>query len=489
MGISSDRSIMLGQIGRVALGGSPYDHAQVDFSSLEPLFVLLTAALTGGNPQHAPGAIAAMSFIALGFAALGFYWPWRRGGLNCESQAWTGVFMAIGFVSLSSFTISSLAAVPNPDAFSLWMGTFVFKPSHAIAFGTLGLLAGARLDSAKDALRLGLVLSILFWLFIVNWGFVIPSLVLAMVVRPSDTQKMKRTAGAIALSVLAGLPYFVHLLGEYAPGKAQAAQIWGDTMGGIFNDWRLWGPVFAPTLLGWVVALRPAFSMRAERPFLWSLLASPLWLAPSYLVGLRIGVAPEPDDALAFVQLIVGAGAGMTLGRLAARLDLMLFLSPGRAFPAIAAIFLFLSPQAFFNPALEERYARSLEPIPPAMLAATEWIASQTPKVAVFVTGGDAALFIPALTGRRVHLLERMRPPVDLQDRQQTEITLLTSVEPREIKSVLGRHRIDYVAVTPGLALAYAMDEPRKLGARPWFEPVFVNSQLRILHLKDPGTF
>ena len=489
LGISSDRSIMLGQIGRVALGGSPYDHAQVDFSSLEPLFVLMTAAVTGGNPQNASKALAAMSFIALGLAAMGFYWPWRRGARNRESEAWTGFFMALGFVSLSSFTISSLAAVPNPDSFLLWMGTFVFKPSHAIAFGTLGLVAGARLDSARDAQRLGVVLSILFWLFIVNWGFVVPSLVLAMAVGPWDTQKMKRTASAIALSAVAGAPYFVHLLGEYAPGKAQAAQIWGDTMGGILNDWRLWGPVFAPTLLGWVVALRPAFAMRAERPFLWSLLASPLWLAPSYLVGLRIGVAPEPDDALAFVQLMVGAGAGMTLGRIAARLDLTSFFPPGRAFAATAAIFLFLSPQALFDPASEERYARSLKPISPAILAATEWIASNTPKDAVFVTGGDAALFIPALTGRRVHLLERMRPPVDLLDRQQTEITLLTSVEAREIKGVLGRHRIDYVAITPGLALAYAMDEPRKLGARPWFEPVFVNSFLRILHVKDPSDY
>ena len=138
VGVSNDRALGVGMAMNVAAGGSPFDHVQVEFGNLEPLWTFLVAALSGFATDRVPHVYDRMALLVLALTALGFYRGWGavRGDDAPDAARWRGVLVAAGVLGLSSFALS-----PEPPISHFWQANFVFKPNHAMAFGLVGLLS------------------------------------------------------------------------------------------------------------------------------------------------------------------------------------------------------------------------------------------------------------------------------------------------------------------------------------------------------------
>ncbi len=482
LGEGSDRTFNVGMAAAVATGHSPFEHTQVGHGAPEPLWNLVVAALAGMDPTRVTAVwdvLTPMAILAVGLATF----AWIRGRDGSPDDAWAGVVVTFAVLGLSS-----LAMNPRPPVPPFWVANFMYKPNHGLAYA---LIAAASSFSARRdrGWPLAAVLSALAWVFLLGWAYVLVGLVAAMALRPPGERRWRPLVLAIAISCLAAAPYVAHLARDYAPtqGSATARHMWTDP-----NALLLAVPNWSTIDLGALLTLGLAglwLARRRTTPLDATVLGLGLAGWGMWLVSLPLalaGISPEPDELHYFLRYVLGLAAGIALAALARALSRSGFLEKGRAHLLVMAACLPLAFPVYHDPPTMDRYyPESGRPIPPKLLAYTEWIRANTPKDAVFAAGRSAAMWIPALTGRRVLLAEAGKLlPADLDARKEVERTLLLSSDPERARAAALRYGVTHLAIDEELVHEYGADSFAALAAAPWDRTVFANTAARIVELR-----
>jgi len=482
LGEGSDRTFNVGMAASVALGHSPFEHTQVRHGSPEPLWNALVGGMAHGHPERVPAAYEALTPLALLAVGLATYvWIRRREGSPLD--AWDGVVAAFAVLSLSSLGMN-----PRPPVPPFWVANFMYKPNHGIAYALAAAAFGISVARGR-VWALALALGALAWVSLVAWAYVLVGLLAGALLRPAADRHWKPVLGGIALSALAAAPYVFHLTRDYAPtgSSATARHMWTDP-----NALLLAVPNWSTIDLGPLLTLGLAGLWRARRratPLEASVLGLGLagwgiWVLSVPLAFL--GISPEPDEMHYFLRYVMSLAAAFAL---AAGARWMSAASPrlagGRAHLLVLAACVPLAFPVYHDPPTMDRYyAESLRPIPPKIEAYAEWIRARTPPDAVFAAGRSAAMWIPALTGRRVLLAEAGKLlPADQAERKAVERTLLTSSDEGEARAAAARYGVTHLAIDEELVHEYGADSFAGLAAQPWDRTVSANTAARIVEL------
>jgi hypothetical protein len=483
LGEGSDRTFNVGMAATVATGHSPFEHTQVRHGSPEPLWNALIGALAGHRPERVPAVYDALTPVALLAVGLATYvWIRRRDG--SPTDGWDAVVAAFAVLSLSS-----LAMNPRPPVPPFWVANFMYKPNHGMAYALAAAAIG--IASARGrAWALALALAALAWVSLVAWAYVLVGLVAAVLLTPSADRRGKPVLSGIALSGLAAAPYVFHLARDYAPtgSSATARHMWTDPNALLLAvpNWSTidLGPLLSLGLAGLWLARRR--TTRLEACILGMGLAGwAIWLLSVPLA--LAGISPEPDEMHYFLRYVMSLAAAFALAAGARRASAASSsLEGGRAHLLVMSACLPLAFPVYHDPpAMDRYYAESVRPIPPKIAAYAEWIRTRTPPDAVFAAGKSAAMWIPALTGRRVLLAEAGKLlPSDYAERKAVERALLLSSDATEARAAAQRYGVTHLAIDEELMHEYGAESYAALAAQPWDRTVFASTAARIVELR-----
>ena len=483
LGEGSDRTFNTGMAAGVAAGHSPFEHTQVRHGSPEPLWNVVIGTMAGGRPERVPAVYDALTPVALLAVGLATYaWIRRRDG--SPTDGWDAVLAAFAVLSLSS-----LAMNPRPPVPPFWVANFMYKPNHGMAYALAAAAIGITVGRGR-AWALALALAALAWVSLVAWAYVLVGLVLAVLLTPVADRRWKPVLSGIALSGLAAAPYVFHLARDYAPTgrSATARHMWTDPNALILAvpNWSTLdlGPLLTLGLAGlWLGRRR---TTRLEASILGMGLAGwAIWLVSVPLA--LAGIAPEPDEMHYFLRYVMSLGAALALAAAARVLSAASSsLASGRAHLLVISACLPLAFPVYHDPPTMDRYhAESVRPIPPKIAAYAEWIRTRTPPDAVFAAGKSAAMWIPALTGRRVLLAEAGKLlPADHAERKAVERTLLLSSDAAEARAAAERYGVTHLAIDEELMHEYGAESYAGLAAQPWDKTVYASTAARIVELR-----
>lgn len=475
----NDRGFNVGMASVAAAGNSPFEHTQAGFAGLEPFWSALVAALALFRPENVVpvyGWLAPLSLLGVG---CGLYLGLR--GTGDEPDRWERTLSVLAVLGLASFSLSQRPPIP-----ALWAGNFLYKPNHILAFALVPVAIGLAFPRVRT-LRLGLVLGLLAWAFLVHWAFLLPGLWIGAWLRPPAEREWRRLAAATGLSLVLAAPYLAHLGRDYNPlDKAGSPeQLWLEPLGQ-----RLAPPYWATLDLGPLLvlgALGGAVLWRRRSPrdaALLGLLAASWLFWLGYELGALVGVTPEPDEQHYFLRLAMALAAGAALAALARHVEGAAGLLAGRGAVLVLAAALPLSFVAYWDPPTMDRYFRwDRIPIGPKVRAYGEWVRAHTPPDAIFAAGPNACMWIPVFSGRRVLLAGGSRPPRDYFARKEAERIFVLSRRPELIRATARRFGVDYLAVDGGMLLEYGEDSFDGLGRLPVYELQYQTSAVRIFRI------
>ena len=483
LGEGSDRTFNVGMAAAVATGNSPFEHTQVRHGSPEPLWNALVGTLARHHPERVPAvydALTPLALLAVGMAT--YVWIRRRDG--SAGEEWDAVVAAFAVLSLSS-----LAMNPRPPVPPFWVANFMYKPNHGIAYALAAAAMGIWVARGR-VWALALALGALAWVSLVHWAYVLVGLVAGALLWPSAPRRWKPLPGGIALSALAAAPYVFHLARDYAPtgSSATARHMWTDPNALLLAvpNWSTidLGPLLSLGLIGLWLARRRATPLEATVLGM-GLAGWAIWLLS---VPLAVaGISPEPDEMHYFLRYVMSLAAGFALVTAARWMSAASpGLAGGRAHLLVLSACLPLAFPVYHDPPTMDRYyAESCRPIPPKIAAYAEWIRTRTPPDAVFAAGKSAAMWIPALTGRRVLLAEAGKLlPGDQWERKVVERTLLTSSDAGAVRAAAERYGVTYLAIDEELMHEYGAETFAGLATEPWDRTVFANTAARIVELR-----
>ncbi len=473
-----DRGFMIGMVATVAAGGSPFEHTQVRYGSLEPFWGALLAVFTGFEPARALPVYQLMTPLGLLLVGVCVYSGWRDGTLAGE---WEAVLLAYAVLGLSSISMSQDVPLPL-----FWAGSFLLKPNHTAALG-LAVLAMGGVAKGWNALRLGLVLGVAAWMFLLPWAYLLPGLALAVLFFGLPWMR-GRVAAAIALSAVIVAPFVMRLARDYAPQSRgeSSVQVWRDSLGA-----RLAEPHWVTLDLGLVFPLAVVAlwgltqrKMYRDRVLLGVAAATGVsWVV--YAIGAVAGFSPEPDEFHYWCRFVAALLAGIGLTGAAEHIERWRGLATGRGALIVMAALLPLNFPAWYHPPTMDRYFKwSLAPIPARVLDYGAWVRDNVPRDAVFAAGPSACIWIPALSGRHVLLVEDSRPPADYLARDQAQKVLFTSDDPAAVQAAARQHGVTHVAIDDATVEKYTKERVARALANPAYEMLFQNAKVRILRVR-----
>jgi hypothetical protein len=477
-----DRAFQVGMAACTAAGRSPFEHTQVRFDALEPVWNLIPAALALFHPERAMAVYHWLPVLALALVALALYAGLR--GEDDPEDAWERVLMVFGALGLSSLSMSPRAPVPP-----FWTANFMLKPNHAIAWGLLVFVLGWQARRRRPVFALGLMLGVLAWSFLITWAYAVAALILGALLWPRSDQGWRRLLPALLVSLAIAAPYILFLARDYNPlgTGGSTEQIWRDAMGVrlAVPHWGTLdlGPLLVLGVLGTVVLLR----RKGPRDLaLLALLATAYGLWLGYELGALFRFAPEPDEAHYFLRFVMGLAAGAALAAGARVVATLRGLRTGQGHLLAMACCLPLTFPAYWDPPTMDRYFKlSQSPVPPKVQAYGEWVRTQTPPDAVFVAGSSASSWIPVLAGRRVLLAAEARPPRDYAERKQAERALLSGDGDAVLRAARA-FGVSYLAVDRPMREEYGEDSISRLADVPVYKKVYSNSAVLILEVRPP---
>jgi hypothetical protein len=477
-----DRSFNVGMAACAAAGNSPFEHLQVRHGSLEPFWNMLVAALALFRPERVLGVYHWLAPLSVLAVAAGVYYGLRQ---NAEEiHAWERVLIVFAALLLSSFWFTRAPILP------FWSGNFLLKPNHASAWALVAVALGM-MGRRLRPWRLGLLMGLLAWVFILAWAYLAFGLFLAMLLRPRTSREWRALIAAGAISAVIAAPYIFHLWRHYSPldpGET-SGQMWRDGLGASLTaPYRVtldMAPLFVLGVLGAIALWRRSAPLDQA---LLGLLGSAwaLWLA--FLIGSRFGFSPEPDEHHYFLRFAMGLAAGAGLAEMARRLAAAHGLAIGRAHLLLMAVTLPLAFPAHWNPPTMDRYYRWCQPpLRAKVLQYGKWVRENTRPKDVFAAGRSASIWIPVLAGRQVLLTDESRPPSDLTARRKVEHVLLTWETEADVRAAAAQYGITHVAVDEHWVARYGEDAMKALAQRPFYQQVYASTAVRILRLREPG--
>jgi hypothetical protein len=475
----SDIAFNVGSAACAAATGNPFDHTQVGFAHLEPFWSAAFAVLSLGQPERVLPLYAWLSPFTIVFIALGLYLGLRTE--DDDADRWERVLVVFAVLGLSSWSTTQ----PVP---ALWAGNFLLKPNHAAAWGLAGVALGLAARRGRVWVQ-GLVLGVMAWVFILDWAFLIPGLILGAWLRRDERwAESKRIALAIALSIVVAVPYILHLTRDHNPMAEGGTpeQIWLDPLGqrlrsldGVTIDL---GPLLVLAVAGAVVC---AIRRTPRDAFLLGTFVA-LWVAwAAYQVTAVFGLTPEADEHHYFLRVALALTAGVALAAFARRLDERRGWRAGRGAALVLGACWPLTFPAYWNPPDMDRYFRfNLDPIPARAQTYCRWVRENTPRRAVFLAGRQPATWIPILAGRRILLAADARPPADYAARKEAEHVLLLSRDAKRIRETAQRFQITHVAIDQSMIDEYGEETLKGLGKLSVYEPAYHDHSVRILAVR-----
>lgn len=472
-----DRAFNYGNAAIVANGWSPLNQVQIDFTNLEPFWSLVGALMAGLQPENVLGTYGLLTPLVILAVGTGLY-----GGLRDsadEADRWERVLIVFAVFGLASLSLSG----QNPLR-PFWVSMFLFKPNHAFAWALMGLAIRWR----SNWVRLGLVLSLLAWVYIVYWAFFLPSLLIAAVLVPPARRHLNSLVAGAALSVTAAVPYILHLVRDFNPAATDksSSHMWMDPVAAAIRlphwislDLGLLG---ALAVLG-IISFRPTMTDRSAHLVgmgTVALILTIVYTAAAFRTGL-----PAPDEQHYHYRFALAllAGRGLAVG--ARRLEDLRGWRVGQGGAVVLALFIPLSFQAYWDPPTMDDYFRyDRVPITAKTLAYGAFVREQTPTEAVFLAGEDAANWIPILSGRRVLLAGVSLRPADLPKRKLVEREILFSRDPSRVRAAADQYGITHVAIDAAFLTSYGEDRFQGIAKAPEFELLFANSEVRILRIR-----
>jgi hypothetical protein len=480
----SDMSFNVGAAACAAATGNPFDHTQVRFAHLEPFWSATLALLSFGQPAWVLPLYAWLAPLVLVVVALGMYYGLREA--STEEDRWERALIVLAVLGLSSWAQSRQSPIPP-----LWPGNFLLKANHAAGWGLVGVALGA-FARRMNPWRAGLMLGLLAWVFLLDWAFLWPGLVLGTLLRRDVSRRdWSALVKAFSLSFLIAVPYILHLTRDHNPlGHGDTpAQIWLDHAGLRLKDPR-WVTLDLWLLLALGLAgAATAFIRRTGRDALllgtlggsWA-----LWLA--YQVGAHFKVTPEADEQHYFLRIALAMTAGAGIAAAGRALESRFHLGAGRgAVLMLAVCWPFTFPAHWDPPTMDRYFPYNLDPIPQRVQAYAHWIRENTPRGAVFAAGPNAATWIPVLTGRRILIAAETRPPADYPARKQAERALLLSRDPAVILDTARRFGVTHLAIDAPLTEEYGDEALKGIGRLPVFDVAYADKLVRILAIRTTG--
>ena len=481
LGEGSDRSFNLGMAAAVTNGVSPFEHTQVGFGSPEPLWNLAVAALAGFRTERVATAYAALTPLAILAMGLLLYRALRQD--ESQADAWERVLIVFAVFGLASLSMSA-----RPPVLAFFVGNFLQKPQHGIGLALAAFALGMRVRGARP-LPLGLVLGLLAWVFLLDWGYLLPILFLETLRRPRAERNWRGLLTALLVSAVIAAPYVLHLLRDYNPlSNERAAQhMWEDAQGLLLAvpNWSTLdlGPLLTLGIAGFLVQRKSAHPRALALTSL-ALGAWLLWLLsiPAALAGF----SPEPDEMHFFLRFATAASAGAALAAGARFVETACGWRTGQAHAlALAACFPFCFAAYWDPPSMDRYYPMSRVPIRPKVRDYTDWIRANTSKRAIFVGGRTSASFIPALSGRQVLLNEGGRlVPKDLAARKQVERVLLTSEDADAVRAAARRYGVTHIAIDEALEQEYGAQSFDDLARSAACRTLLSSSAVKLLEVK-----
>jgi hypothetical protein len=431
LGQGTDRMRNLWWCATAAAGLPPWESGVVDRRALEPawsLFVSLVAL-------REPGRVAALyPFLpALAIVAVGLAIPWSFlrlapadafvDGMGTErwgAALWCGFFVLLASMEPTDFM--------NPYR-GFWAKSFLLKPNHVLAFALVPPIAAlmARARTLRDWLASALLLGLLGWVFVTYWALFCWGVCLytlwTFTSGKQDRAASIRVAATLAAGLVIVLPYLYYLLHQFPETMSMQVgtfaddprmSVWGDTPPRAQSLLLLvtldLGASFYFALYGLWTSLRR--QTRFDR--LWVGLvvgAYAAWLVNSYL--LFTGRARQSDEIYYFLVFVVSIEAGIGACRLTSRLAALAGSTETPSWKAIAQrdrlsalAFLVALPATvgwWWNPLTMDAHFRvALDPLPRAAVQVGDFLRENTRRDGVVLAAGETAMWIPALTGRRI---------------------------------------------------------------------------------------
>jgi hypothetical protein len=479
LGPSSDRVNNLALCQVVAAGHSPLVGPQVGKAHFEPFWAVVTAVLTGFDAARLLRLYAFLPFLTAAGFAVSLYFALRPMGAvsPCAKEpdgdtgwcAWQRATIAAFATLLSSDPLDYAGAYRVP-----WAMTFLLKPNHALGLVLLPWVVRgfANIRTGRDAVKVGLLLHVLGWVFVIHMGIAsVGLLALATIATCRRDPEARRdrldAVVVIAINLVALIPYLVLLFRGY----------------GVFDAGpRLEIPPGSPhaleatTRMAWLTALAgwgAATAWRRDRlGRAWVGQAAgvaAVWTAYYALSALQ--QAKERDDVYYLLRIllaILGAvGAWDLLTRAATWMGERLRHPAWRA-AILAGLTLPFSAPYWWNPGRMDLYfAGSLEPLPEEVRDTAHFVRSEVGPSAVFAGDAVASRWMSALAGSRVLIARDFAAPRDWGARIDLNTRLLRGAG--DPVAFATRWGVTHVLVTPELLANYDVSL-REVEARPYLK-------------------
>jgi hypothetical protein len=465
LGPSSDRVNNLALCQVVAAGHSPLVGPQIGKAHFEPLWALITSVLSGFDTDRLLRLYAFLPLLAVAAFAVSLYFALRplQGAPSADEPE------GGGWCPWQRATIAAFATLLASDALDYggsyrvpWAMTFLLKPNHALGLVLLPWVvrAFAGIRSGRDRLKVGVLLHLLGWVFVIHMGIVcVGLLALAALATLKGEGEARRdwldAAVVIAINVLVVTPYLVLLFRGY--GVLDAGP-------------RLQIPPSSPhtlevtTRVAWLAALAAWGAVTAWRRDrlgrVWvgqAAGAALVWMA--YYVLSLIQHAKERDDVFYLLRTLIailGAVGAWDVLRRAGR-----WMDEARRHPAwraaiLAGLTLPLAVPYWWNPARMDLYfGGSLEPLPEEVRETARFVRSDVGPSAIFAGDAAASRWMSALTGARVLLARDFAPPSDRWSRIDLNTRLVRGAQ--DPIAFAARWKVTHFLVTPELLANYGV--------------------------------
>jgi hypothetical protein len=483
----SDRIRNMWWCATAAAGNPPWESGVVGRKALEPVWSFLVSLLALRDPAHVAVVYPFLPALAIGAVAAGLAWGLRGqdGGLRAGGLAALAAF----FVLLASTTPLDFVAPFR----SFWARAFLLKPNHTLALAMVPVCvrACASATTPRRALGAGAALVAMGALFVVHlavFGVGLGAYGLLRWWRDGrqalpELRRLAAVAAAAgvlvllpnALLVAETMPESVALTPVAMPAPATAA----------------YSSFFLATYdLGLLLPLAVIGAWRqwrggSPRELLWlgTLLAGGAsWAASAWLYAR--GVPLVADEAYYFLRFTTAVQAAFGAATLVEGTWLRFTRAPEAPFARwtpsrLTAALLFCclpaTVPAFWDPvAMDPHFNVSLEPMPADMVAVAGYLRAHGDGRDHVLAGEKAAVWIPALAGRRV---VRISPPAPDSDAAREERALLQGgLQAHAFTPLSG---VRWVVADPSLLREHAL-APDDLAGHPGLKAVYRTEQVTV---------
>ncbi len=433
-----------------AARGTAADGWMVNQPNPQPLWSLVLAFASGFDPGRLFSLYDLIPLVGMIFLATAVFW--FTSAFDDEASTGLARGLAVFFVLFLSSTRLGFLETLGP----FWLDVFGQRPHLAFVLGLLviwfKLLGGAR--RIPSFVGAGVLLGLIAWM---EPRVAAPAFFSAMVwvvVSLGFSTAAWKTGVSLAVGALLFLPWTGGLEPAGAPVETGALYFAFDRLLGLTVDKGLviYLAVFA--LVRMVRGGRATEVLFVSQVGTVFVLASLSFLSPSVASWTDI----QTLGALLNFLLAIAAGRGawglvewleQSLG--GAPIGTRYLKNVSLHALGLTAVAVFSLPWAFpywWHPILMDPvYVRSVEPVAPQFRPLVSWIEAETEPDAVFVAGPSYSSWIPALSGRRVLLVERAATlPSDLDDRRQAESWFAESEDPARIRGAASRWSLTHLA-------------------------------------------